>query len=73
MTIWNEFWKGIDYSVLNERKQNTKKLKNIFVLQMICLIKYLTNQQIPSLDIFLSTTTLLSSSLILFVEIYRIR
>ena len=27
MTIWNEFWKGIDYLVLNENKNNTKKFK----------------------------------------------
>lgn len=27
MTIWNEFWKGIDYLVLNENKENTKKFK----------------------------------------------
>jgi hypothetical protein len=30
MTIWNEFWKGLDYLVLNENKQNTKKYKETF-------------------------------------------
>ena len=30
MTIWNEFWKGIDYLVFNETKQNSKKYKEYF-------------------------------------------
>jgi hypothetical protein len=30
MTIWTEFWKGLDYLVLNENKQNTKKYKETF-------------------------------------------
>jgi hypothetical protein len=30
MTIWNEFWKAIDYLVLNENKNNTKKFKEYF-------------------------------------------
>ncbi len=30
MTIWNEFWKGIDYLVLNEKKNNTKIYNEVF-------------------------------------------
>ena len=30
MTIWNEFWKGIDYLVFNETKHNSKKYKEYF-------------------------------------------
>jgi hypothetical protein len=30
MTIWNEFWKCLDFLVLNENKQNTKKYKESY-------------------------------------------